>query len=273
MNETEKQKLIRELKDLYKKLKSYKRYLNSQKNLSEAQKQYEERLREELVGKSSVLKETISGFTNKLYFTQFGQAHEIWDEGLNPSGYLPSKLTGLNFCIDATNEAISKLESKTVAALEPEKDTVVLPLKAFIAHEGETKALDKLTDFLIALNIKPIIAEKSPSGGNLVEPHVGSTIHDGDFVIILATKGKAINKKTKKSYMGQNVADELGRAREANMKVILLLETGIDPHTNISGIIWENFKPQSMDKAFTKIVRELMNWGFIMTTGLSHAPN
>ena len=262
MNETEKEELISELKDFYKKLKTYDRYLRS-KNLSETQKRYMKSLREGLVRKSSVLKETISGLSNTLYYTQFGQTHEIWAEGLSPIGYLPSKLTGLGFCIDATNEAIGKLELTPLVELGLQEVKAIEPPKAFIAHEGETRALTKLTDFLSALKIEPLIAEKIPSDSSLVEPHVGSNIHKGDFVIILATKGKAINKKTKKPYMGLNVADELGRAREANKKVILLLENGVDPHTNISGIIWENFTPQSMDKAFIKIARELTNWDFI----------
>lgn len=137
------------------------------------------------------------------------------------------------------------------------------PPKAFIAHEGETKALGKLEDFLDALGVKHSIAEKEPSDGRQIEGQVASTYEQADFVIILATKGKAINRKTGTPYMGLNVADELGRAREAKKRIVLLLETGVDPHTNISGIVYERFTPQGMDKAFIKIARELKNWGFI----------
>jgi hypothetical protein len=64
--------------------------------------------------------------------------------------------------------------------------------------------------------------------------------------------------------MGMNVADELGRARVVfKNKIILLLEKGVEPHTNISEIIHERFTPASMDKAFTKITKELTGWGLI----------
>ena len=66
-----------------------------------------------------------------------------------------------------------------------------------------------------------------------------------------------------KPYMGLNIADELGRARETDKRIILLIEQGVEPHTNISGIVHERFTPQNMEKAFTKIVRELRNWDFI----------
>jgi predicted nucleotide-binding protein len=137
------------------------------------------------------------------------------------------------------------------------------PPKAFIAHEGKTKALDKLEDFLDTLGIEHQIAEKMASEGRLVEPHFTQTYEKADFVIVLATKGKAINKKTKKHYMGLNVADELARAREAKKKVILLAQKGVELHTNISGIVYERFTTQNMDEAFIKIIRELKNWGFL----------
>lgn len=158
---------------------------------------------------------------------------------------------------------LSIIRTYEIVGIEAEVDSVAEPPKAFIAHEGQPKALEKLEDFLDALGIKHSIAEKSPSDGRLVEPQVTQGYQEADFVIILATKGKVINKKTGASYMGLNVADELGRAREANKRVILLLQERVEPHTNISGIVYERFTPQSMDKAFTKIIRELRNWGYL----------
>jgi len=140
--------------------------------------------------------------------------------------------------------------------------------KAFIAHEGETKALAKLKKFLDALGVKYLTAETEPSDGRSVEGQVKWTYQPADFTIILATKGKAINKVTGKAYMGINVADELGRAREVfNNRIILLLQTGVEPHTNICEIVHERFTPQSMDNAFIKIARELTGWGLIRALG------
>ena len=46
-------------------------------------------------------------------------------------------------------------------------------------------------------------------------------------------------------------------------RVILLLERGVQPHTNINEIVHERFTPQSMDRAYTKIAKELRNWHLI----------
>lgn len=207
----------------------------------------------------------VSGNKQNMFYTAFDLVDDY---------NITKRLNTLNKIIPIVNKAIGKLEAEGKSwevelPKKPEKVTkqlskdIAYKPKAFIAHEGETEALAKLTDFLIALRIEPVIAEKMPSDSNLVEPHVIANIHAGDVVIILATKGKAINKTSGKSYMGLNVADELGRAREAGKKVILLLEKDVDPHTNISGIAYETFTPESMDKAFTKIARELTNWGYV----------
>ena len=87
---------------------------------------------------------------------------------------------------------------------------------------------------------------------------------EADFAICLATKGKAINKKTDKHYMAPNISDELGRARHVfGNKIILLVQKGVEPHTNIREIVYENFTTANMEKAFIKITKELTNWGFI----------
>lgn len=151
-----------------------------------------------------------------------------------------------------------------VSETDLEKPIITESPKAFIAHKGQTNALGKLKDFLDALGVQYLIAEVEPSDGRLVELQVTWTYKDADFAIILATKGGVVDKKKGVNYMAMNVADELGRAREIfKNRLILLLETGVEPHTNISGIVHERFTPQSMDKAFTKIARELRNWGFI----------
>jgi len=136
--------------------------------------------------------------------------------------------------------------------------------KAFIAHEGETEQLKKLKDFLEALGIKYLIAESQASNGRSIERQVDWTMGKADFAICLATKGKAINKKTRKHYMGLNVAEELGRARKVfGNKIILLAQKGVEVQTNTREIVYATFTTQSMDIAFSKVVKELRNWGFI----------
>jgi len=136
--------------------------------------------------------------------------------------------------------------------------------KAFIAHEGETRALTILREFLEALGIQYFIAESKASAGRSIEKQVDWTQSEADFAVCLATKGKAINKKTGKHYMAPNIIDELGRARQVfGNKIILLVQKGVEVHTNVGEIVRETFTTTNMERAFIKITKELRNWGFI----------
>lgn len=197
---------------------------------------------------------------------------DIWTVGLlaNPVARTP---VALSICIDTIGQTIGKLEvdievghrdRETGYLITLPAEYITEPPKAFIAHTGETKALEKLKNFLDAIGIQYLVAEFEPSNGRSVEGQVTQTYGEADFAIILATKAGVIDKKTGAQYMGVNVADELGRTRVVfKNKIILLLEQGVDPHTNIGEIVHERFTPQSMDKAFVKIAKELKNWGFI----------
>jgi hypothetical protein len=171
-------------------------------------------------------------------------------------------LQKLKLCEIAILSIIKKYET---LGFEAEPATVAgLPPQAFIAHEGETQALTSLKEFLDALGIKYFIAESEASGGKSVEKHVNWVEEQGDFAIILATKGKAIDKKTGKHYMGLNVADELGSARQIyGNHIILLVQKGVQVHTNKKEIVYGEFTSTNMQEAFIKIARELRNWGFI----------
>jgi hypothetical protein len=146
----------------------------------------------------------------------------------------------------------------------PEKQEGAIPPKAFIAHEGETRALTILKEFLEALGIQYFIAESKASDGRSIEKQVDWTQSEADFAVCLATKGKAINKKTGKHYMAPNIIDELGRARQVfGNKIILLVQKGVEVHTNVGEIVHETFTTTNMERAFIKITKELRNWGFI----------
>lgn len=159
---------------------------------------------------------------------------------------------------------LDMMNESSVISIPPESILQAVPPKAFIAHEGETRALTMLKEFLEALNVEYFIAESKASSGRSIEGQVDWTQAEADFAICLATKGKAINKKTGKHYMGLNVADELGRARQVfGNKIILLMQKGIEPHTNIREVVYESFTTTNMEKAFIKIAKELSGWGFI----------
>jgi len=64
--------------------------------------------------------------------------------------------------------------------------------------------------------------------------------------------------------MAPNIIDELGRARHVfGNKIILLVQKGLEVHTNVGEIVRETFTTTNMERAFIKITKELRNWGFI----------
>jgi predicted nucleotide-binding protein len=270
MDEAQKQELIGELQAFCRELKAYKRQLDPKKELSEAQERYRESLREKLLRKMGKLKGILIELTGKQYYTILGDTREFWSEGLTSTGYQPSILTALGFCIDTTNEAIGKLDTTPLTEPRPQGVSMEKSPKAFIAHGGRSGILDKLRDFVEALGIKPVIVELSPTRGMTVDAKVEKYIKDADCGIVLATKGgivdiKGVKKGAKpKQHPRLNVIDELERLRAAfPEKTILLLERGVDLPSNISGLTHEPFVGQSMDRAFTAIARELTAFGIL----------
>jgi len=233
--------------------------------------------REKLVSKHGVLKDEIGKLVGQTNSSQFSKT---WNRALSPVFGIEENKNALSLCIDYTLDAIGRLDTERKAAeqsqidelfKEPEKakkqpsSKSTESLKAFIAHEGETRALNILKEFLEALGIQYFIAESKASDGRSIEKQVDWTQSKADFAICLATKGKAINRKTGKHYMGLNVADELGRARQVyGNHIILLVQKGVEVHTNPREIVHETFTTTNMERAFIKIVKELTNWGFIL---------
>lgn len=225
-------------------------------------------LHDSLAVKVGAFKDLISDATG---IPKTGQ-EDIW---IHAVSYAPTSLvlSSLDQVIQATSLAIGKVkrdielgkrDTQTGELLDKSGISKSEAPKAFIAHEGETEQLNKLKDFLDALGIKYFIAEAEASDGRSIEGQVDWTQAEADFAICLATKGKAINKKTGKHYMGLNVADELGRARQVfRNKIILLVQKGVEVHINTREIVYAPFTTQSMDIAFIKVIKELRNWGFI----------
>jgi predicted nucleotide-binding protein len=197
---------------------------------------------------------------------------DVWIYAMSYSQALPI-VNSLDQVIQATSLALGKIkrdievgkrEAQTGDLPDKSRSTKSEPPRAFIAHEGETEQLSKLKSFLDTLGIKYFIAEAEASDGRSIEGQVDWTQAEADFAICLATKGKAINRKTGKHYMALNVADEIGRARGVfGNRIILLVQKGVEVHTNIREIVWATFTTQSMDEAFIKIIKELRSWGFI----------
>lgn len=241
-------------------------------NLSKTDKdEYIEKFRQLLVRKSGKYKDKVSDLTGKRFYTQFGQTHEIWSDGLQKSGYKPQTITALNYCIDATNEAIGilEVEGETWGIVKgksereepnPNRTSETFP-KAFIAHGGDSPALRKLKDFLLSLNVQPLVVEEQASQGRSVGEKVDWYASRASLAIILATKGD-IDGKTGDFLPRSNVSFEIGKLQVLfKDKLIYLLQSGAKYPSNVSEKVWTRFSPQSMDRAFISIANELKAFG------------
>jgi len=140
-----------------------------------------------------------------------------------------------------------------------------LPPKAFIAHGGESPALNKLTKFLVALGVEPLVVEDQASEDRSVGENVDWYSQQADFAIILAAKGD-IDGKTGQFIPRGNVLMEIGKLQLLfKGKIIYLLQSNAKFPSNISEKVWARFSPQSMDNSFTAIARELKAFGILKT--------
>lgn len=133
--------------------------------------------------------------------------------------------------------------------------------KAFIAHGGESVALDKLSDFLNALGIDPLIVELKATKGKALDDKVEHYLGQADCAIILATGDDEINGKL---HPRQNVIHETGLAQKSfPEKIIYLLENDAEFPSNISPKVWESFTKDRIEETFTAVVRELKAFGIM----------
>ena len=271
---------VSELDDFYYQLLEYtsllERLLHGEKLTKAEQKRHAE-VYEDIGRKVGYLGPLITELTGIDKVDVHGKEYDMWLIGLRiDSDSLAA--SALGFCIQATNRAIGKLEDdikngirdkETGLLVTPQTKMTTEAPKAFIAHGGRSGILDKLREFIEALGIKPIIVELSPTRGMTVDEKVNKHIKDADCGIVLATKGGIVDTTgTKpKQHPRLNVIDELERLRAAfPEKTILLVERGVDLPSNISGLTYEPFVGQSMDRAFTAIARELTEFGILKAT-------
>jgi len=167
----------------------------------------------------------------------------------------------------ATLKAILSVE-ETLGTVEMQEATTSSRPKAFIAHGGETKALEKLKSFLDALGIEPSIAEEQASEDRSVDEQVEWCLANADCVIILGTADDQ-NLKDGKLYPRPNVCIEIGRVQERFPgRVIYLLEQGASFPSNITEKVYERFTQENMENAFSKVARELRAFEIIRATAI-----
>lgn len=220
-----------------------------------------ELLRNELVRSKGSIKPLVVNLTGKQHATAFGVTFDVWDRAFEKDPAAPLKDWALGHVADAVREAIGSLE----AGQSPLKLKALLsPPKAFIAHGGTTKALDRLCEFLRALGVEPIVVEQRPSEGRSPDRQVQKHIEDADCGIIFATRGSIKDLRSGKEHPRLNVIDELARLRSRFPdRVILLLENGGDLPSNVSEVVYERFTRSNLEKAFLKVAKELRAFGII----------
>lgn len=265
LNEPNEQQLLEHLQDFHKKLSNYQQLAITIANGKAKKRQLEDfnSLRGELQTQFGHIEPFLEGSPDLRYITIKGSSHDVFTVALVYPSITHHMLSALECALMIVNITIGSL--KTPPSLKRSvKSTEFIKPKAFIAHGGKSKALEKLCDFLEAVRIKPILAEFEPSEGRGTEQQVDQCMGDADCAIILATYGHITDIKTGDKHPRLNVMDELGRCRKVfPNRTILLLEKDVELPSNVSGIDHDRFTKQSMDKAFIKVVRELTKYGLI----------
>lgn len=269
---------VSELNDFYYQLLEYATLLErllQRKKLTKAEQKRRAELYEDFGRKVGYLGPFITELTGIDKVDVHGKEYDMWLIGLRID-FNSLAASALKFCIQVTNRAIGRLEediktrirdTQTGKLLAPSGVVKLEPPKAFIAHGGKSGVLDKLREFIQALGIDPLIVELLPSKGMSVDDKVNKYIKDADCGIVLATRGGIIDKKSQKQHPRLNVIDEFERLRAVFPdKTILLLEKGVELPSDISGLTYEPFARQSMDRAFTAVARELTAFGILRAT-------
>jgi Predicted nucleotide-binding protein containing TIR-like domain len=133
--------------------------------------------------------------------------------------------------------------------------------KLFIAHGPATEALSKLCEFLVALELIPLVVEWLPSEGRSINENVEHYLEMANGGVVLATQDDIVDGRFQPRA---NVSIELGRFQERfPTQVVYLLEEGVQFPSNVSEKVWERFTGRFMDRAFLKLVRELKAVGLL----------
>lgn len=270
---------LNDLKRFYEKIIKYKRLVKQSSNTffpTDDLSENIEILRTELQRDYSFLEEAIAsygGSDSVLIEPISGRKQNVFDFAFYAFGTFTiiDRLNALNKVIQIVNRAIGKLaaEGKSwgIAKGKPEREmqkpsrlSTGSP-KAFVAHGGDSPALRKLKDFLLSLDVQPLVVEEQASEGRSVGEKVDWYAKQADCAIILATKGD-IDGRTGGFIPRGNVLMEIGKLQELfEDKIIYLLQSGTKFPTNIGEKVWTQFSPQSMDKAFISVARELKAFG------------
>jgi uncharacterized protein (TIGR02391 family) len=195
--------VIDELTSFLKELKSYDKLLRRNKAPSENQKRYIESLRGRLILKSGALKELVIEVTDKQRYTQFGKSHDCWSDGLMRSGYLPTILISLGFCIDAVTEAIGKLENDIRRGLRNKQGVMIEGITLADRVNQLEYTANEVNNLFDRMKLHPKIIEASES-----------LFKDGHYASAILEAFKAVNNfvKQKKRQVSPTIKSLDGKS-------------------------------------------------------------
>ena len=262
-----KQDILADLQEFHRQLNAFKDTISRRESRRESGGMWTshedsefQRTREELVRKGGRLKPVVVQLTGKQFGEMFGQRFDVWSEALGSSVYPGTQKWSLGALMDCVNEAIGRFEGGAVLEAPSSEST-----KAFIAHGGSSDSLRKLTEFLRAVGVNPLVVEDQASEDRSANENVEHYLRQADCAIVLATKGD-IDGKTGNFLPRGNVLVEAGRFQERfEGRIIYLLEEGATLPSNIREKVWESFTQNNMERAFIKIAKELRAFGIIKT--------
>jgi len=156
---------------------------------------------------------------------------------------------------------IDELETFGAPRAEEEGIGTAARPKVFIAHGGESEALNKLCSFLDDLGAKPLVVERLPSEGRSVNENVEYYMEMAHCAIVLATGDDPVDGRLQARA---NVHIELGRLQERFPgRIIYLLEEDAAFPSNVNEKVWERFSDGNMEKAHQKVIREFTAFGLL----------
>ena len=169
LSELRKQELLKEVENFCNKLELYRGMVVNGLNKGEMtkpqwQKFYNFRI--ELLQLYGQLKEVIEECATSTV-TFRNAEHDVFLLALSHEKIQKFTFEALQLAIARVNIVVGKLRAKSLPKTLLDSTEMISP-KAFVAHGGKTKALEKLCSFLEALRIKPILAEIEPTEGKRV---------------------------------------------------------------------------------------------------------
>lgn len=139
----------------------------------------------------------------------------------------------------------------------------------FVVYGRDEVAKDKLELMLWRWDLKPLLLDQLPSGGDTIIEKLEEHTAKSGYAIVLATpddEGHLRGKSDKKSFRArQNVVLELGMvlAKLGRERVAILVQEPpkMEPPSDISGLVYIPFK-DDVAEAESNLRRELVNAGY-----------